>query len=374
MKISHKIDFLTCQRHNFHHLLPIWNKIPKDIRGNFYVLLSIDDKSCYSYQDAHLLFYDSTIFLIKEINSRNGILVTSSFYDDIIPNITRPMCFLAHGSGQTYKGQFLHLIARKNYILDLVPNQYMASSFKDRYTNNEIKVIGCPKLDVWHTNFTKPQNSKPIIAISFHFDRDTVPETRSAWPYFKPAIAQIAQDERWKILGHGHPRIFDELAPYYTDLGIEPVKEFDEVMSRANLYICDNSSTIYEFASTDRPVVVLNAPWFRRDVLHGLRFWQLSSVGTNCDSPGLLITAISQALEDTPAQREKRRKAVLGAYAYTDGKASQRAADEIISHAEKWNSHPGFIYPGISESEIELFINDSTYKGEILISKCYFHK
>ena len=59
------------------------------------------------------------------------------------------------------------------------------------------------------------------------------------------------------------------------------MRDFDEVMERSTLYICDNSSTLYEFASTGRPVVVLNAPWFRRDIEHGLRFWEHADVGVS---------------------------------------------------------------------------------------------
>ena len=85
--------------------------------------------------------------------------------------------------------------------------------------------------------------------------------------------------ERWTVLGHGHPRILDQLMPVYEELGIEPAYTFEEVLDRASVYCCDNSSTLFEFASLDRPVVVLNPPWYRREVEHGLRFWEAATVG-----------------------------------------------------------------------------------------------
>jgi CDP-glycerol glycerophosphotransferase (TagB/SpsB family) len=133
--------------------------------------------------------------------------------------------------------------------------------------------------------------------------------------------------DRYEVIGHGHPRIWPVLEPQYRRFGIEPVAEFDDVMARAAVYVCDNSSTIYEFASTDRPVVVLNAPWYRREVEHGLRFWSLIP-GEQVAGPEELPRAIDRALAEDP-YAERRREVVAEVYAYTDGKAAARAADAI---------------------------------------------
>jgi UDP-N-acetylglucosamine:LPS N-acetylglucosamine transferase len=109
------------------------------------------------------------------------------------------------------------------------------------------------------------------------------------------------------VLGHGHPRIMERLLPIYDALDIEPVYDFEEVLERADCYVCDNSSTMFEFASTGRPVVVLNPPWYRREVNHGLRFWEAAGVGVNCDRPQDLAGAVATALQDPPPQREAGR-------------------------------------------------------------------
>jgi hypothetical protein len=58
------------------------------------------------------------------------------------------------------------------------------------------------------------------------------------------------------------------------------VASLREVQRRAAVYVCDNSSSMYEFAATGRPVVVLDLPegrikgiGYRRNINHGLRFW-----------------------------------------------------------------------------------------------------
>jgi hypothetical protein len=108
------------------------------------------------------------------------------------------------------------------------------------------------------------------------------------------------------------------------------VRDFEEVLDRADLYCCDHMSTLYEFAFTGRPVVVLNAPWYRRDVEHGLRFWEYADVGVNCDEPGDLLESIALALEDRPEQRKARERAVKAVFPYR-GIAARVAAQEIIS-------------------------------------------
>lgn len=368
------IDFLACERHNLQHLLPVWDAIPQEYRGTLYILTSIDNATLFSTTSCVPFFSDDPLKIVTSINARQNLVVTSSFYDPLIEDISTPLCFIAHGAGQTFQGQPLHLMKRKNYILDILPNSHMAKAFSHRYPEHPIHIVGCPKLDKWHTDFQKPHNSRPVIALSFHFDRQTLPETRSAWPHFKEILPALARQPHWKILGHGHPRMLDELSPIYTALGIEIVRDFDEVMERADLYVCDQMSTLYEFASTDRPVVVLNAPWYRRDIEHGLRFWEHADVGINCDHPSNLFSSIELALTDPFEQQKKRRKAVNGVYTYSDGKCAQRAANTILECAKSWESQPGFLYPATTAYGIQKFLTFEHFSPVFLSEKCHYHQ
>jgi CDP-glycerol glycerophosphotransferase (TagB/SpsB family) len=118
---------------------------------------------------------------------------------------------------------------------------------------------------------------------------------------------------------------------YYGQVGIRFVPEFDDIVRQADVYVCDNSSTLFEFATLDRPVVVLNAPWYRRDVNHGLRFWEYADIGVQVDSPDDLIAGIAEALNDSPARQARRREIVNELYPFL-GHAAQHAATQLVEH------------------------------------------
>lgn len=164
------------------------------------------------------------------------------------------------------------------------------------------------------------------IAVSFHADIGLCPETRWAFPHYAPVLADLAK--AFRVIGHGHPRVWSRVKSFYESVGIEPVEHFDEVMERADLYAIDNSSTAFEFAATDRPVVLLNAPWYRRDVEHGLRFWS-HVPGIQCDEPDDLIDTINVALRDDDDLRAIRHRAVSHAYTALDGHSASCSADAI---------------------------------------------
>ena len=154
-----------------------------------------------------------------------------------------------------------------------------------------------------------------------HWDMSTIPETRSAWPHYDRALEQLANDDRWTILGHGHPRLWGAIRRRWQELGVDHTPNWATCSTGPT---CLSGTTLLRsssFASLDRPVVVVNAPWYRRGVHHGLRFWDYPP-GLQTDLPSQLTPTVARALTDPPEGAWLRRRAVGRVYAHTDGRAS----------------------------------------------------
>ena len=324
LKRPQKIDFLATEEHFAEHLLPLYHKLPEKHKGNFYTTQQATNVPWSTH--------DNRVEIIKKINSSNKerLLFLASLLTDIAEKINRPIGWINHGAGQTYDTAKWRYKDHNNLHLCICSNEHYYNYVLNNSKCRNIAIIGTPKLDKWY-NYKKPKNDMPIIAISFHHDRQACSESMSAFPHFEEVLPQLFTQQKWKILGHGHPRMIDKLIKIYNQYNIEYTKDFDEVLRRADLYICDHMSTLYEFATVDnKPVVVLNAPWYRRDVEHGLRFWEHSDVGINCNNPEDLFDCIEEALEDKPEQQMLRQKCLNAVYKYRDGKCTDRAVDELI--------------------------------------------
>lgn len=249
------------------------------------------------------------------------------------------IALMEHGAGQSYGGRavihgsYAGGLHRDAASLFLHPGNHPAARDRRSYPRARVEVVGSPHLD------GLPRREGPkgrTVAFTFHFNGPVCPETRTAYPHFFPAIAALAS--RYELLGHGHPMLWDmgrpghRLPDRYRAVGIEPVRDFAEVCRRADVLIFDNTSVGFAFAATGRPVVVMNSPRYDRRVDHGLRFWEASEVGVNCDDPADLEARIEEALADPPERQANREAALDLVYAYRTG-AAQRAADVLMDWA-----------------------------------------
>jgi hypothetical protein len=149
------------------------------------------------------------------------------------------------------------------------------------------------------------------IAEQVDWDCKVAPETRSSFPEYQSAVKALAlKNPGYRLLGHGHPLIIDRIAPYYKNFGIEVVRNFDDVVRLADVYVCDASSTQYEFTALDRPVVFLNSSLYRKKVNHGLRFWE-NICGIQVDHPWQLKESIRISLEEDPFKEERLKTTEL---------------------------------------------------------------
>ncbi len=345
------IDFIAGERHFIDHLWPVWRALPEERRGKLCVahvspnsermheLLSYARRYDASWVKPFSSLRTMTTWLRSQ-DPRDPI-VTCSVNDLRAGNMTgRPQIFMEHGAGQTYSNRHPSYAGGKNsredVVLFLCPSEQVAAINREHYPQTPAVIVGCPKLDTWHLAKAKKPGKIPTVAISFHWTCSVAPEAGSALKHYLGVLGDLAACKKIHLVGHAHPRRLKEVRMLYRNAGIPLLESFADVVREADCYVVDNSSTLYEFASLDRPVVVLNAPWFRRDVEHGLRFWACADVGLQCDEPEQLLPTILAALADPPEVAARRREVVASVYGACDGQASARAVSAILAAADEY--------------------------------------
>jgi hypothetical protein len=161
------------------------------------------------------------------------------------------------------------------------------------------------------------------VAVSFHWlslFRSRILED------YAEAIEDLVT--RMPVIGHGHPRA-ERMEPFWRSLNVEWVPDFREVVERASVYVCDHSSTIYEWTALDRPVVLLDYPGQQSfiSVSSGLRYEWYSDVGSHA-TPGTLVERVRDAIQAPESHEEPRRAATRGLFPYL-GSATQRALEVL---------------------------------------------
>jgi len=253
---------------------------------------------------------------------------------------TRPLVYVEHGAGQTYPGDprsaehgsYSGGDGLERVELFICPSWTVAKRWRDRYPAARVAVVGCPKLDELHrVPDTRPWGQAPLVAAAFHWDCPLIPETRSALKHHLPALAPLRDTlaaSGAQLVGHAQPRGERTQRGVWGRLGVPYWQSARQVLKYADLLVSDNSSLMFEFAALGKPVVVLNAPWYRRDVEHGLRFWS-SIPGVQVDDPDGLESAVLGELELPNLHDELRQRVTGEVYAYADARCASRAVHAV---------------------------------------------
>lgn len=314
------IDLVATLPHYLAHLAPIWRALPDELRGTAYSPGTIPGLAPLPHAWA----------------TDRPVLVAS--FMDAQRVGARPTIYVEHGSGQTYRGDpagdhpsYSGGPGHERAALFLSPNETVAARWRERYPATPSVAVGSPRLDEWHTSpRARPAGAPLTVAVTFHWECLLVPETRSAWPHFDPVLPEFVARARargWRVLGHGHPRLWGRIARRWAEIGVDHTAEFDVVLREADVLVVDNSSAAMEFASTGRPVVWLSAPWYRRDVDHGGRFWRWVEAGPHVTEPD--VDALVEAVASAGAWAAVREEIVDEVYPVRDGSAAARAVDAI---------------------------------------------
>lgn len=248
-----------------------------------------------------------------------------------------PVALLAHGAGQRYRGlnhrSWDGGAGRERVGLFLCPNDGAVAANLEVYPTAEGAAVGCPALDR-HLGVERPRNERPVVAVTFHWWAQavaaSVPELRPAVDHYKAGLPEIVgrlRAEGCDVVGHAHPR-FRSLLRWWRKMGVEIEPDWEALLPRLDCLVADNTSVGWECQALGVPTVWLNAPWFRRDVEQGLRFWKLAD--RQVDHPGEVVSAVLAALSDGP----ERPRAVAGeVYGPLDGRATDRAVEALTAWA-----------------------------------------
>lgn len=316
---------------------PIWHALPPEYRGSFHVLGRAAKRATELGIDP----------IVQRVPQNAELVIVASFedYRAVSPS---PVILVNHGAGQTYsdgKGidhpSYSGGSNRERVVLFLGPSERDAEVSRLAYPGARSVAVGVPKLDSFHLRKRDCEASfvhssvPPVVAFTFHADVHVCSGTRWALPHYKSAITDLARRQSelpFRMLGHGHPRFYNYMTKFWKALKVEFQPDPNVVLDTADCLVADNTSFMFEMASTDRPIVVLDAPWYRQDVHHGGRFWDWADVGIRIQEPADLLPAINLALSDPPDIQNRRREVISRVYdgVPLDGRATERAVSAIV--------------------------------------------
>jgi hypothetical protein len=262
-----KIHGLAHLSHHLDHVQAVWKHLPPSLKGELRTGRTRSDRG-WPAED----------------------LVLVAGYDDVEAAPSHRLIYIEHGAGQSYGGD-RRSAGHRSYSGSTHPERVVG------YISPRVDVAeswgrpafaaGSPICDPYPLEV---HNERPLAAITFHWPARLCPEAGTALPYYADRLAEIVMAlirQGFEVVGHHHPRE-RRLNLMWPKIGVR-IASADEIRQRANLLIADNTSMLYEMCYLGRYVISLNSPEYRRDVNHGLRFWDAV--------PGLEIDTADQLID-----------------------------------------------------------------------------
>ena len=228
---------------------------------------------------------------------------------DLLAVGRRGAILVEHGAGQSYRDldhpSWAGGHSRDAVRLYVVTRQSVADLNLDRYPHARA-VIASPRVHELQSLRSPAPEGWPVLIR--RWDCTLISETRSAWAWYQPYADDYVTTGPGRL--HCHPRI----AHAYRKSPARQVRAWEDVIRHAGVVVADNTSATWEAVACGIPVVLLDAPWYRPEVEHGLRFWEHADVGPRIQQRSDLHDAIAEALADTPTARAQRARVAALVY------------------------------------------------------------
>jgi len=282
------IDLVATEPHYAAHLLPVAEALGSDL-GTFHLP---------GPKVAALVDYPNRSTNIPDRHTARPLLAAD--YGTIQQHRYRPVVLAEHGAGQQYRSPnpaYAGGLNRDHVALFLCPNEHVAAANRRTYPGTPSVTVGVPLLDA-HAYRVRTGST---VVLTWHWDNTMWPESRSAFDHYKGGLGDVVGELRadgWTVLGHAHPRAWAKppsVGGWYEAWGVEPVFEFGEVLRRADVLVCDQSSAAFLSAAVGVRQVVLDAPWYAGGYAAGL-FPRFSvPLGVRVSGPGGVRDAVGGA-------------------------------------------------------------------------------
>lgn len=310
------VDVIASQAHYLDHLRPVWKAIPPGSKNVAVV-------------PPHLHTYAEGLGFRVGQAGYGDTALTAGWRDARGAQSYRRVALMEHGVGQTYDVRspgYANGLGRFGVDLFLCPNDRVARANAHPDNQAEVRVIGSPLLD--ELDRLPPIRKRFDLAFTTHYDAsDVTPEAGTGFEWFAPAIANLAQD--LKIIGTGHPRIWPQVQRWCGDHHVMSAYDLRYVIRSASTLLCDNSSVMFYAAALGTPIIVANPPQYRRDVEHGLRFWEFADIGIQLNDSADLLQCVLEAPEYQLNHAERVREICSDLFPLRDGGSAHRVLEAL---------------------------------------------
>lgn len=251
-----------------------------------------------------------------------------------------PFIHITHGAGDRAVG-FERRIARFDFVLLAGAKQRRRMLEQQVIREGGYAIVGYPKFDAVKAAPPPPAlrfpPRQPVVLYNPH-----CVQRLSSWPKFGlEVLRHFAENPRYALIFAPHIKLFDGEAErlraerllarfracsnIHIDLGSSASIEM-AYTRRADLYLGDVSSQVYEYLQTPRPCLFLNAHDAAWQADPNYAHWRYGPVVAGTDN---LMGWVEAAIEGHREYLEAQRRGLADTFDVTDERASSRAARAI---------------------------------------------